>query len=128
MDKLYKDLCDKYYTDIELTLIDPHNTIKFNAHKCVLGCNSNYFHTLFKFGKEKNQTQITITVRDAKIAFDLISSFYEQKINSTNYPNWKYILEMIKCRSFFCLDNDTSLLYDIKVSTEGFELLLEVIE
>ena len=35
---------------------------------------------------------------------------------------------MIKCKSYFCLDNDVSQLYNLKVPPTGFELLLEIMD
>ena len=121
MEKLYQDI-----TDIEIILVDPSNTLSIHAHKHILGCSSTYFHNLFCFGKEKTQSSIRIEVDNAKIAHDVIISFYGQKINSA--PDSKYLLEMFKCRNFFCLDNDVKLLYNIKVSTEEFNLLMRVVE
>ena len=43
-------------------------------------------------------------------------------------PSWKYLLEMIKCRNFLCLDLNVDQLYNLKVPEEGFELLLEVLD
>src|SRR5581483_8043367 len=99
-----------------------------NLHKVILACSSEYFDKLFSFGTEKFQHQITINVNDVDVTHDIILSFYGQNINSVDYPHWKYLLESIKCRCFFCLPNDISLLYDLIVPAEDFDLLLEIIE
>jgi hypothetical protein len=49
MDKLYQDLTNKFYTDIEIILVDSYDTISIHAHKNVLGYTSAYFHNLFNF-------------------------------------------------------------------------------
>jgi hypothetical protein len=49
MDKLYLDLTNKLYTDIEIILVDAHDTISIHAHKYVLDYASTYFHNLFNF-------------------------------------------------------------------------------
>ncbi len=126
MDKLYEDITAKKFTNVEIILVDSNDTLILNLHKCILACSSTYFNNLFNFGIEKNSSSIKIEVGDAKIAHDLILSFYNQKINSTMYSDTKYLLEMFKCRSYFCLDNDVTLLYNIKIPTEEFELLIHL--
>src|SRR5581483_10624179 len=126
--KLYQDLHNKKYTDVELILVDCNKQLIMNVHKVILACSSEYFDKLFNFGTEKFQHQIIINVNDVDVAHDIILSFYGQKTNSTNYPLWKYLLESMKCRCFFCLPSDISLLYNLIVPAEGFDLLLEIIE
>src|SRR5581483_5626244 len=126
--KLYQDLHNKKYTDVELILVNSNKQLFMNVHKNILACSSEYFDKLFNFGTEKFQHQITINVNDVNVAHDIVLSFYGQKTNSTNYPHWKYLLESIKCRCFFCSPIDISLLYDLIVPVEGFDLLLEIIE
>src|SRR5581483_9624134 len=126
--KLYQDLHNKKYTDVELILVDSNRQLIMNVHKVILACSSEYFDKLFNFGTEKFQHQITINVNDVEIAHNIILSFYGQNTNSINYPHWKYLLESIKCRCFFCLPIDISSLYDLIVPAEGFDLLLEIME
>jgi WD40 repeat protein len=127
LNKFFQDLTNKIYTDIEIILVDNHNTISIHAHRSILDFSSDYFHNLFKFGKEKNQSSISINVCNAKIAHDLILSFYDQKINPSSCSA-KYLLEMFTYRSFFGLDNNVELLYDIKVTAEEFDLFMQVVE
>jgi len=127
MGKLRQYIINNIPTDIEIILFNSHDTINIQSHKCILGCYFDYFHNLFNFGKEKNQSSVRIEVSNTKAARDLILSFNKQKINSTCYET-KYLLEMFKCRRFFCLDNDVTLLYDIEVSSEDFNLFMEVID
>ena len=135
LNKFFLDLNNKIYTNVELVLIDTCTSLKLDLHKNILGFSSDFFHNLFNFNFE-NKSQYEIIVDDIKIAHDIILSFYEpcpcaqvlQKINSTDYPEWKYILKTIKCRNYFALDNDATLLYDLVVPKEGFELLVEVID
>lgn len=37
------------------------------------------------------------------------------------------MLEIFKCRDYLCLANDVTELYNLKVSSEGFNLLLEIL-
>lgn len=122
---IFEDMTNKKYTDIQIILCNNNDHINIFAHKIILANSSSYFDKLFNFGTEKNQKEIKITVDNIKIAHDLILSFYGKEII---YSDWKYILEMFKCRSFFCLQNDSSLLYDMKVPIEGFDLLLNIMD
>jgi hypothetical protein len=100
VNKFFQDLTHRKYTDIEITLFDLHNIISIHAHKSILGFSSDYFYNLFNFGKEKNQPSVRIEVCNAKVACDLILSFYNQKID-LSLCSTKNLLEMFKCRSFF---------------------------
>jgi len=51
-----------------------------------------------------------------------------QKTNPSKLPENVHLLELIKCRCFFGLDIDQSLLDNIKVNKEDFDLLLDVID
>jgi WD40 repeat protein len=55
-------------------------------------------------------------------------SFYGQKTNSKNLSETRHLLESIKCYNFLNLDCDLSLLDDICINEEDFELLLDVID
>lgn len=129
--KLLQDLVDKEFTDVEIFLADKKECIHMFLHKLVLVFSSDYFKTMFKFGAESNQKQITINVDDAKIAYDLIMSFYgvvDRKYQPT-YPRWLYYILMYRCRKFFCLDTCVNVFYDIELPTnEAFDMFLTVVE
>jgi hypothetical protein len=149
MDKLYQDTINKKYTDIEIILIDPtKNALSIHAHKCILGCTTDYFDSLFNLGKEKYQSVIEIKVDDICAARDLIMLFfYGQEINPLFFNDTKYLLQLFKCRRFFGLSNrslvpardvklnvdvefdvDVELLYNIDVLPEDFNLFMQVID
>lgn len=128
INKLYLDLSNKKYTDVELLIGDDTKEIRISVHKLVLAYSSDFFDRLFTFGMEKNQTCITLKVDNADIANDVILSFYGLNQRSINYPDWKYQLKYYKCRSYFGIQNDPTLLYNMKIPTEGFDLLMNVIE
>jgi len=159
---LYQDTIDKKFTDIELVLMDQSQSISICAHKNILAFSSKYFYSCLTFNDTNNKEKLVVHVEDAVIAYDIVLSFYNQKINFVldksqlinfpnwkymsqeymskknlnwaydeefnNFPDWKYLLETIKCRNFFCLDNNIKLLYDIKIPSEGFKLLLEIMD
>jgi hypothetical protein len=127
MGKLRQYIIDNIPTDIEIILFDPNDTIKIQSHKCILGCYFDYFHSLFNFDKGKNRPLVEIEVSNAKAARDLILSLNKQKINYGCH-GVTYLLEMFKCRRFFCLKNDVRLLYDIKILPEDFNLLMDVMD
>ena len=118
---------DKDTTDIELILINSNDALTIHSNKNILEGSSNYFHNLFNFGKEKNYSSITINVCNTKIAYDIILLLNNQNPIYYN-DSTKYLLEMFQCRSFFCLDNDVKLLYDINVPVEELDLFIQIIE
>jgi len=123
------EFVNKFVDTIEIILIDPSGTLNIVAHKCVLESSAPYFHGLFHFNENTNQKkQFEIEVNNTKVARDMISTFYNQEIDSALYRNIKYLSDMFECRRSFCLDNDIKLLYDIDVPKEDFELFMQVID
>jgi hypothetical protein len=127
MGKLRQYIINNIPTDVEIILCGSRDIVKIQSHKCILGCYFDYFHKLFNFGKEKNQPTIRIEVPNTKVARDLILSFNKHNINFECHEI-RYLLEMFKCKRFFCLENDVKLLYDIKVSFDDFDLFMEVVD
>lgn len=120
---------EKYLShDIILNLADDNNKVIISAHKIVLCSECIYFEKLFANFKEKTMSEISIKVPNASVCYDIIRSFYEEIININNLPDWSHLLESFKCRDFFGLKNDESLLLNINVPPEGFELLMDVID
>jgi WD40 repeat protein len=126
--KLRHVLYDEEFTDVELIIVDPNEKLNIFVHKVILACSSDYFYNLFTFGDGKNKSTFEIIVDDAKVSCDIIFSFYGIKTNSTDYPDWKYLLKTFINKNFFCLPNDVYLLYDLIVPPIGFDLLLDTIE
>lgn len=127
--ELHKDLEEKNFTDVEIILTDGCNEKSIHIHKVILASSSQYFRNLFLFGKERDQKQIRINVTNVKISYKIIMSFYGIIIDETDdVPKWKQIFDTIRCQSFFSLQIDLNLLYDIHVPAEGFNELLEMID
>jgi len=154
--KLYLLTQEKLFTDLILTLCDNINhNITINVNKNVLYASCIYFEKLLTNCKEKNLNNITINVHNVYVAYDIIMTFYGQKTNSGNLAENKHLLETIKCynffgKSFFSKEKedlantpqnegfqkqrfgnlvfDESLLDDIEIPEEDFELLLDVID
>lgn len=114
--------------DLVLVLKDDLNEMTIDVHKNILATNSPYFSKLFSILKEKDQDKITIQVSNINITHDIIMNFYGQKNNSTNVPKWKYDLETVKCLDYLGIYCDATLISNIKVPPEGYDLLLDVIE
>lgn len=123
---------DKIPTDLDLTLVQEHESIPgeliLSVHKNILAKNSPYFEKLFINFKESNQKKITIHVPNIRVMYDIIMGFYDQKFNSNNLDLWQYQLELVKCYDYLNICCNLSLLNNIKVPPEGFDLLLDAIE
>ena len=57
--KLSEDVTNRLYTDIELILVGPDNTITISSHRIVLISASDYFVKLFAF-EGKHRESVTI--------------------------------------------------------------------
>ena len=125
INNLYLLLINNLFTDVELILDDNKEPISIYAHRNILASSCNYFMKLFTFNSNINQNKFILKVDNAKITKDLIYSFYGKEIE---YPYNRYLLEMFKCRDFFCLDNDVKKLYNLKLHPDDFDLFLEIVD
>ncbi|AEQ33254.1 BTB POZ domain-containing [Acanthamoeba polyphaga mimivirus] len=123
---LYECAKQGLFTDFELTLEDGTNQITMKLHRHILYASSPYFRAMFTNFMDSNVKQKTMFVKNTHIYHDTIVSFYGQKLNSANYPEYKHILESIKCRDFLQLEIDTKILSKLIVPENDFELLLDV--
>jgi WD40 repeat protein len=126
--KLYAFTQEKFLTDLVLTLANNDQQLILNVHKVILCSECIYFEKLFSNFQEKDYTSITIQVSNIHAAYDVIMSLYGQKTNSGMLSETRHLLEFIKCQNFFGLDFDQSLMYNIEVEEEDFELLLDIID
>ena len=125
--KLYQTINDELFTDITLILSDANNEIAIDLHKNILYSSCIYFEKLLTNFKEKHLDQIRIEVPNAFVCYDVIMSFYGQKTNIGNFPDWLHILESIKCHDFLGLKRDI-LSKDLEIPEKGFESLLSVVD
>src|SRR5436190_512337 len=125
--KLYNSLANNDFIDLKLILQNANKQIILNLHKIILYSCSIYFEKLLTSCKEKLLNEITIQVPNVNICYDIIMSFYGQKTNIANYPEWEYILRSYECYEFFGLNFDHDSI-NIVVPAEGFDLLLDSID
>lgn len=125
-DTIQKYLSNKKFTDLKLILKDETDTIELDVHSIILSSLSPYFDRLLSFNKQI--TEQLMIVDNAQIMADTIMSLYGYDPVNHQYPDWYYKLEMIKCRSYLCLDYNLSELHNLKIPDNGFDLLLQVAE
>ena len=118
-------IINNLFTDVELVLDDNKEPISIHAHQNILASKCDYFTKLFTFNSNTHQNKFILKVDNAKIVKDLIYSFYGKEIE---YPDNRYLLEMFKCRDFFCLNNDVTKLYNLKIHPDDFDLFLEIVD
>jgi WD40 repeat protein len=109
--------------NIKLILTDVNNKIAIDISRYDLESISTFFKSLVNFGrgKEKNQSEIILKVRNASIAKNVIMGNYIS-------TNWLYVLETLQCQNYFGMNVDITKLYDLMVPAEGFNMLLETID
>ncbi|QGR54325.1 btb/poz domain-containing protein [Moumouvirus maliensis] len=129
-DKLYYYFCNNIFTDVSLILIDEENEIIFNAHKNVLSSSCEYFEKMFTNENflENNSKNIKIYVPNVYVTKDIINKFYKQETNIASYPEWFRILMLYNCSRYLLVPFDYSLLEKIKVESEGFEMLISILQ
>jgi hypothetical protein len=93
---------------VELTLVDPHTSIIININPDILANVSDYFKKLF----ESRLPNITIKVSHATISYHIIMTFCGELFDSKDF-SCRFILETIKCKNYFCLDCNISILYNL---------------
>lgn len=125
MNKLLEHYQDKLFVDLVLKLTNGVNELIMPVHKIILSINSSYFEKLLINCKEKNQNEITVHVPSIQAIHDIIMGFYGKPVDTST---WRSKLEFIKCSDYLNMPYDASLINDIIVPVEGFDLLLDIID
>ncbi|AKI80471.1 hypothetical protein QJ850_gp228 [Acanthamoeba polyphaga mimivirus] len=103
MDK--QNLIDLYnneiLTDCQLHLTDTTVSVVMNVHKNILYMACPYFKCMFTNFREQKSSIIKLEVRNARIASDIIKSFYGFCFE---IPDWKYLTDAYIMKDFFQLD------------------------
>jgi len=132
--ELYESFLNNVLTDINIVLADDEREISMQLHKIILYSSCIYFKKLLTNFKEENSNNITVNVSNAYVAYDMIMLFYGQKTNIGELPEWKHILESVRCYDFFGLKigkfnpDDLKILRDAMIPDDEFELLLHAVE
>ena len=127
-EKIRQRFFDKKGANIDLTIIDTdNNTIHLKLHEFVSVNSCDFFESMISF-PNTSKNIFTIEVPDAHVTHDIIASFYGVDQNSTDYPDWKYILQMLICKNYLCLPTDITQLYNLVVPPQGFDLFFRVTE
>lgn len=121
---LSKFFHNKKFTDFTLILKDKENIISLRVHRIFLAESCEYFDRMFHFNPDKVSEEMIVS--NINVMYDIIKSFYGISTDLVD-THCLYKLEMMKCRNFLCLPNDVTILYNLSVPSEHFDLLLEVI-
>jgi len=119
-----KDLLYTTDCDVNIRFVDDIDEITIEAHQIVLSLACDFFKKMFSFGDRPNQ--YSIIVPDINCGVNIIKEFYG--LNDRVSGDWLYILNYMKCRDYFGLKLDVSMLYSINVPEEGIGLYIDVIE
>nr|WBF70349.1 putative purine phosphorylase [Megavirus caiporensis] len=128
MNNLHILIEDNVFSDITLEITDNLKTINIRAHKSILYTSCDYFRKLLTSFKEANSDIVKIPTDNADVFRDIVMSFYGINKIHENTLDWKYFLELCRCQDFLGLKIDMDTLIKLKVPSEGFELLLDVID
>ncbi|ANB51003.1 putative BTB/POZ domain and WD-repeat protein [Powai lake megavirus] len=128
MNNLHILIEDNVFSDVTLEITDDSKTISIKAHKSILYISCDYFRKLLTGFREADLDIIKIPTGNTDVFYDIIMSFYGINKIHDNTLDWKYFLELCKCQDFLGLKIDIDTLTKLKVPSEGFELLLDVID
>jgi len=117
------DLVQKRYTDVKIKFDDGTKILELDAHRNIIAAVSPVLDRLFQFNLA---TEYTIKVNfSADSALDILREAYGIK---PNIDDWSNILNHIVGKDFFGMPIDITILYQLIVPAEGFDLFLEAIE
>jgi hypothetical protein len=122
---LYQYTQTKDYTDALLVINDTKTVIEMNIHKNILASQSSYFHKLFTFGNNLGKAMYEIRVNNAIVFYDVVNMMYGQ-VDKSKMSNIRYLFEIVKCQDYLCLPNDSSMLYDLVVMPDDFDIFIEL--
>ena len=118
-----------FFCDLSLLLDDGENQLDMNVHRIILSAVCPYFLSMLTTTMSESQSdKIRIYVPNVYVAKDIVQSFYGKKTKSVIKPDWEYFLLESKCRNYFGLEMDIERLINLTVPSEGFDLLLDVLE
>ncbi|BCS82793.1 WD-repeat family protein [Cotonvirus japonicus] len=118
---------------VNLILTDENHSETLTLDKKILIEKCEYFSGMLTKFSEINSDTIRIKVIDSRISKNIIMSLFEDidvyiNIINEDYPDWKYLLLLYKCCDFFNIGFNVSHIYKLLVPSDGFDLLLDVID
>nr|WBF71175.1 hypothetical protein [Megavirus caiporensis] len=126
MNLISKDFCQafdsEFLSDVKIILQDDNKQLSLNLHRIVLSIRCTFFQKMFSNFNQKFEN--IVQVIDVDIAKDIIKLIYGFELNQSD--NWQYKLKYYICCDYFGLD--CQLPTDIKVSSDCFDNLLDLIE
>jgi len=118
------DLDNKKFTDVTIIFKDRYDEVcRIDAHKVILASASPFMNQLFLF---ELKNQYTIEIACSTSAINIIKEIYG--IKSGAEKDWLTILNETACQHFLQMLIKIDSLYDLVIPSEGFELLLELVE
>ncbi|AGD91982.1 BTB POZ domain-containing [Acanthamoeba polyphaga mimivirus] len=109
-------------SDVKITLVDDKKRLSLNLHRVILFIRCKFFEKMFS--NFDQQYENIVQVIDVDIAKDIIKLIYGFEFNQPD--DWQYSLKYYICCDYFGLD--CQLPTDIKVSSDCFDNLLDLIE
>lgn len=129
MDNLKILFEENLFSDLQLIIEDSNESIVLNVHRNILYFSCDFFKKLLVGPfSETNNKSIKITVHNSKITSCVIKNFYGIDEKFHEYPDWMYNLETYRCYDYFGIKIPVDKLLELTVPSEGFELLLQIID
>nr|URM62500.1 BTB domain containing protein [Mimivirus sp.] len=126
MNLISKDFCQafdsEFLSDVKIILQDNNKELSLNLHRIVLSTRCKFFEKMFS--NFDQQFENIVQVIDVDITKDIIKLIYGFELKQPD--DWQYKLKYYICCDYFGLD--CQLPTDIKVSSDCFDNLLDLIE
>lgn len=114
--------------NILLEIDDGSNIFEILIDKKIL-CSYAFFEKMLcNCFLEEKLHKIKLNVHNTIISCDILLSFTGKEIDNNKLKNWYYLLNYIICCDYFMIKCEPSLLLNIKIPEQGFELLLQTCE
>ncbi|AFX92112.1 putative BTB/POZ domain-containing protein [Megavirus courdo11] len=126
MNLISKDFCQafdsEFLSDVKIILQDNNKQLSLNLHRIVLSTRCKFFEKMFS--NFDQQFENIVQVIDVDITKDIIKLIYGFELKQPD--DWQYSLKYYICCDYFGLD--CQLPTDIKISSDCFDNLLDLIE
>jgi hypothetical protein len=127
VNKLYEYSQNKTFTDATLVICDGIHQIRMDVHKNILASHSEYFYKLFTFNDNQGSSEYSIQTENAEIYQDVVNMLYGQ-IDRSKLHDFQYVYGLLACCDQLLLPKDASLLYDVQIHANDFNILFEMVQ